>query len=202
MVILIKSLELFQRKHPLVINAIITRELIVIKALIKFPKSLRIYFYLHVRNMTQHDSNVFNYTKRHNFLEQLLTLIHKLLESALSNRVNYTRVKRHTPLKIVITKPRFALREHGVINGVLISMKTFDVTDTVQKNYPGVSDLLTETEFTDYLAKKDLEVSPEQLRQYRHRDKKFCYIKRGNSVFYPKFINEVIVREMKAEDEV
>ena len=197
---LIIKFKLNQSKVLVAIKAIITKELIVIQALIKFPNSLHIYLYLHVRNTTHNDEIVFNCTKRHNYVQHVLTLIQKLVESALSIRANTTRVKRHTPIKTVI-KPRAPFRSAWGIIGVKISMKTFDVTDTVQKHYPGVSDLQTETEFTDYLNDKGIKVSPEQLRQYRHRDLKFCYIKRGNGVFYPKFINEIIVREMIEDKE-
>ena len=75
-------------------------------------------------------------------------------------------------------------------------MKTFDGTATFLKQYPGVMDLATENEFSCYLADKGIKVTPDQLRQYRHRDSKFVYIKRGNAVFYPKHINEHLVREM------
>ena len=50
-------------------------------------------------------------------------------------------------------------------------------------------------EFKEYLLENGIEVTPGQLRQYRHRDRKFVYIKLGNHVLYPKHINEHLLEQ-------
>ena len=48
-------------------------------------------------------------------------------------------------------------------------MKTYDATETYTKQYPVVLDLASEKEFKEYLLENGIEVTPEQLRQYRSK---------------------------------
>ena len=75
-------------------------------------------------------------------------------------------------------------------------MKTYDATETYTKQYPVVLDLASEKEFKEYLLENGIEVTPGQLRQYRHRDRKFVYIKLGNHVLYHKHINEHLLEQI------
>jgi N-dimethylarginine dimethylaminohydrolase len=42
-------------------------------------------------------------------------------------------------------------------------------------------------------------MSETSLRDYRHRDKKFAYIRKGHQIYYPLHVNKQIIREMKDE---
>tara|TARA_R110002012_G_scaffold267174_1_gene450819 strand:+ start:1353 stop:1586 length:234 start_codon:yes stop_codon:yes gene_type:complete len=75
-------------------------------------------------------------------------------------------------------------------------MNNYDITETVTRHYPVLADLLTEREFKQYLHDKNVEITESSLRDYRHRDKKFVYIKKGQQVFYPRQVNELILKEM------
>ena len=59
---------------------------------------------------------------------------------------------------------------------------TMDITRSINRHYPMLEDLMTEEEFRSYLNKEGFEVSKLSLRDYRFRDKKFAYIKKGNHV--------------------
>ena len=73
-------------------------------------------------------------------------------------------------------------------------MRNYDVTDTVEKYHPILQELLTEREFLNFLAEHDIPKA-QQLRDYRHRDKKFAYIKKGQQVFYPRVLNNQIIKD-------
>ena len=75
-------------------------------------------------------------------------------------------------------------------------MNNFDITETLTHHYPVLEQLLTEREFKEYLHNNRIEISESSLRDYRHRDKKFAYIKKGHQVFYPLHVNKVILREL------
>jgi len=75
------------------------------------------------------------------------------------------------------------------------SMRNYDVTDTVEKYHPILQELLTEKEFLEFLAQHNIKLKQSSLRDYRHRDKKFAYIKKGQQVFYPKILNNQIIKD-------
>ena len=74
-------------------------------------------------------------------------------------------------------------------------MRNYDVTDTVEKYHPILQELLTEREFLNFLAEHDIHLKPSSLRDYCHRDKKFAYIKKGQQVFYPRVLNNQIIKD-------
>ena len=78
-------------------------------------------------------------------------------------------------------------------------MKTFDITPTINRHYPALEDLLSENEFHDYLLTEGITLSKTSLRDYRHRDVKFAYIRKGQQVFYPLHVNKEIIKEMSDE---
>ena len=78
-------------------------------------------------------------------------------------------------------------------------MKLFDITESIQRHYPALKDLLTEKQFLQHLLDEGIEVSETSLRDYRHRDKKFAYVRKGQQVFYPLHVNKQIIRELKDE---
>tara|TARA_R100000781_G_scaffold70576_1_gene44297 strand:+ start:216 stop:464 length:249 start_codon:yes stop_codon:yes gene_type:complete len=76
--------------------------------------------------------------------------------------------------------------------------KSYDITDPMHRHYPELTDLLSEKEFRSYLDQiEGIEISETSLRDYRHRDKKFAYIKKGHQVFYPLHVNKQIIKEIK-----
>lgn len=75
--------------------------------------------------------------------------------------------------------------------------KTFDITDSINRHYPALTDLLSEKQFSDHLKDEGVEISETSLRDYRHRDKKFAYIRKGHQVFYPQHVNKQIIKEIK-----
>ena len=76
---------------------------------------------------------------------------------------------------------------------------TMDITRSINRHYPMLEDLMTEEEFKSYLNKEGFEVSKLSLSDYRFRDKKFAYIKKGNHVYYPLHVNKQIIKEMRDE---
>jgi N-dimethylarginine dimethylaminohydrolase len=76
-------------------------------------------------------------------------------------------------------------------------MKTYDITNSIKRHYPELEDLLSEKEFKSYLDQEGIEISETALRDYRHRDKKFAYIRKGHQVFYPLHVNKQIIKEIK-----
>ena len=78
-------------------------------------------------------------------------------------------------------------------------MKTFNITNTINRNYPVLKDLLTEKEFYEHLTEKGLMLSATALRDYRFRDIKFAYIHKGQQVFYPIHVNKEIIKELKKD---
>ena len=76
---------------------------------------------------------------------------------------------------------------------------TMGITGSINRHYPMLEDLMTEEEFRSYLNKEGFEVSKLSLRDYRFRDKKFAYIKKGNHVYYPLHVNKQIIKEMRDE---
>ena len=79
--------------------------------------------------------------------------------------------------------------------------KTFDITESMQRHYPALKDLLTEKEFMEHLLNEGLEMSVTSLRDYRHRDKKFAYIRKGHQIYYPLHVNKQIIKELKDEQD-
>jgi len=76
-------------------------------------------------------------------------------------------------------------------------MKTYDITETMQRHYPALKDLLTEDQFHQHLLDEGIKVASSSLRDYRHRDKKFAYVRKGQQVFYPLHVNKQIIKELK-----
>jgi hypothetical protein len=87
-----------------------------------------------------------------------------------------------------------------LLEEVTLMPKTFDITESMQRHYPALKDLMTEKEFLHHLVVHEgLEMSETSLRDYRHRDKKFAYIRKGHQIYYPLHVNKQIIREMKDE---
>jgi|TARA_X000001388_G_scaffold16328_1_gene10103 hypothetical protein len=74
---------------------------------------------------------------------------------------------------------------------------TMDITQSINRHYPILKDLMTEEEFRSFLNEEGFEVSKLSLRDYRFRDKKFAYIKKGSHVYYPLHVNKQIIKEMR-----
>mgnify|MGYP001208461513 FL=1 len=75
--------------------------------------------------------------------------------------------------------------------------KTFDITESMQRHYPALKDLLTEKEFLEHLRDQGIEMAETALRDYRFRDKKFAYIRKGHQIYYPLHVNKQIIKEMR-----
>ena len=78
-------------------------------------------------------------------------------------------------------------------------MKTYNITKAMSRHYPTLDDLLSEQEFRSYLFKEGINLSKTALRDFRYRDVKFAYIRKGHQVFYPIHVNKEIIKEMRDE---
>ena len=171
----------------------------------KFRRCPGISFNLLLITFDKIDSAQLNGIECHISLRQVLTQIQKLLESEseisdISFVFKTTRVLKrlHTTTLIPVARSFLnpSMARVYLINKRGFNMKTYDATETYTKQYPVVLDLASEKEFKEYLLENGIEVTPGQLRQYRHRDRKFVYIKLGNHVLYPKHINEHLLEQI------